>query len=76
VFAGVRTIGDGSVLPVDVSWTVAKVSSVVGGLLGSALGMNSLTVAWTVTRLPTAAAAGGGALVKTNTPSEVFESAS
>ena len=74
MLAGVRTIGAGSVLPVDVSWTVANVSSVVGGLFGSAFGMNSLTVAWTVTRLPTAAVGGGAELVKTNTPSEVLGS--
>ena len=52
--------------------TVANVSSVVGGLLGSALGMNSLTVAGTRDEVADDGAGGGAEFVKTNTPSEVL----
>ena len=51
--------------------TVGVVSWVRGGLKGSVLGKNSLTIPTTLTRLPTAAAAGGAVEVNTKMPSEV-----
>jgi hypothetical protein len=72
----VIAIGAGSGLPIESCRTVGDDSSVSGGWSGSWLGTNSVTVPVTCTRLPTAAAAGGGALVNTNTPSDVFGSAS
>src|SRR4051794_5557107 len=70
-------IGTGNVFPVELRDTeIAPPSSVVGGLLGSALGINSCTVPVTLTELPMAAAAGGAEEVKTKTPSDVLGSAS
>ncbi len=74
--AAVSVIGAGKGLPVEISDTLGVISSVAGGLLTSALGINSCTVAVTVTLLPITAAAGGAVEVKTKTPSEVFGSAS
>src|SRR5262245_853027 len=68
--------GAGSVLPVDTVLTVGVVISVVAKLNGSLEGTNSLTAPVTSTRLPTAAAAGGGVLVNTKIASDVFSSVS
>src|SRR5262249_16830977 len=72
----VKVTAAGSELPVETTPTVGPVSSVSGGLFGSLLGRNSETVPLTVTRLPTAAAAGGVLEVKTKMPSEVVGSLS
>ena len=72
----VSATGVGSALAVDTRVTIAEPSSVSGGCVGSALGTYSCTVPRTCTRLPTAASAGGAALVNTNTPSDVIGSAS
>src|SRR5258708_26303220 len=56
----VSVTGVGKGLPVLINDTAGDPEiSVAGGLLGSLLGINSLTVPVTWTRLPTAAAAGG-----------------
>ena len=62
-------IGAGNVFPVELRPTVGDPPiSVVGGLKGSALGINSWTVPVTLTELPIAAAAGGAEEVKTKMP--------
>jgi len=77
VSATVKVAGVGKGLPVLISEIVGDPEiSVEGGLLGSLLGMNSLTVPTTSTIFPTVAVAVGRLEVKTNTPSEVFGSAS
>src|SRR5262245_31958181 len=73
---GVSATGAGSGLPVEIWTTVGDVSQVDGGESGSSTGTNSAIVPVTWTRAPTAAAAGGGADVKTKMPSEVAGSAS
>src|SRR5262245_55821066 len=72
----VRGTAAGSGLPVVRRTVVGEVSSVTGGCSTSEVGTNSDTVAVTWTKLPRAAAAGGAALVKTKTPSDVAGSAS
>src|SRR6266542_1248932 len=72
VSAVVRVMAGGSGLPVETTEVVELTSSVTGGLLGSEPGMNSCTVAVTLTRLPSAAAAGGALEVKTKMPSDVL----
>src|ERR1041384_3465043 len=77
VAAAVIVIGAGNGFPVESRVTeIVPPSSVAGGLFTSADGMNSCTVPPAETELPTAAAAGGALEVNTNTPSEVFGSAS
>src|ERR1700674_1541517 len=71
VSAAVIKIGAGSWLPVESNVTVGVMSSVSGGLCGSADGMNSCTVPVTLTELPIAAAAGGALEVNTKMPSDV-----
>ena len=69
-------IAAGSVFPVDNCASCGATSRVDGGCCGSALGTNSATVPLTCTWAANAAAAGGGPLVKTKMPSDVFGSAS
>ena len=76
VSAAVIRMGAGNGLPVESCTTVGVISSVAGGLFGSAAGMNSCTVPVTCTLLPMAAAAGGADEVKTKIPSDVLGSAS
>src|SRR6266550_3222276 len=77
VSAVVSVIGVGRGFPVLISEIEGEPEiSVEGGLLGSLLGINSLTVPVTCTRLPTVAAAVGALEVKTKTPSEVAGSLS
>src|SRR5262245_41387807 len=71
VSAPVNTIADGSGLPAEINPNAGDVSSVVGGLLGSVDGTNSVTVPYTARRVPTVAVAGTTLRVKTKTPSDV-----
>ncbi len=61
VSAAVSATGAGSALPVEKTDTDGDPAiSVIGGLPGSAEGLNSVTVPVTVTELPMTAAAGSG----------------
>ena len=74
--AAVSATGPGKALPVLSRVTVGLTSSVIGSWFRSVPGVNSVTVALTRTRLPTAAVAGGALLVKTKMPSDVAGSPS
>src|SRR6267154_2436874 len=65
VSAAVSKMGTGNGLQEESSTTDGAISSVAGGLFGSAAGINSCTFPVTCTLLPMAAAAGGADEVKT-----------